>query len=136
MKYLNIGLLILLLFSCNSFDKDYYERITQIKFPNAYRMIASADNIEFMTITILDLDKSSCRKFAQDNNFEPVEQMYPLNLVGLHFLDTSIAKLPDSKKLLMRHFPKEPGKVGWTYLLDTTSCRLYCEIDYPDYAGN
>lgn len=55
MKYLNVGLLILLLFGCKSFDKDYYERITQIKFPNNYKVIASADNIEFMTITILTL---------------------------------------------------------------------------------
>jgi hypothetical protein len=136
MKYLNLGLLLLMLCGCKSFDRDYYERTTEIEFPNKYKMIATADNHEFLTITILDLDKSSCKDFARDNKFVPVDQTYPINLMGLHLLDTSLAKLPNPKTLVERHVSKQIGKVGWVYLLDTTTCRLYCEIEYPDPAGN
>ena len=136
MKYFTLCVLLLMSCSSKSFEKDYYERITKIEFPNNYKIIATADNGEFLTITILDLDKSSCKDFIANNKFEPVDQTYPINLMGLNFLDSSFSHLPNSKSLLERHVPKQEGKVGWTYLLDTTTFRLYCEIDYPDFAGN
>jgi hypothetical protein len=136
MKYLKLCLLLLISCSSKSFDKDYYERITKIEFPNNYKIIATADNGEFLTFTILDLDKSSCKDFAADNKFVPVDQAFPINLMGLHLLDTSFAKPLNPKSLLERYVFKQKGKVGWVYLLDTITCRLYCQIEYPDFGGN
>ena len=125
------------LVSCgDSFEKSYYEKTTNIQFPDKYKFVATADNGEFMTITILDLDKDGCRKFIADNNFQPFTDNFPPRLIGLAYLDSSLRNLPDSKVLLVNRHGKEYGKTGWTYFIDTTTCRLYCEIDYPDWGGN
>ena len=124
------------LISCgDSFEKSYYEKTTNIKFPDNYEFVASADNGEWMTITILDLDKNECKKFVADNNFQPINDFFP-RLDGLAYLDSSVRQLPDKNVLLMNHHDKQPGKTGWTYFIDTTTCRLYCEINYPDWGGN
>jgi hypothetical protein len=139
MKRLIIFSFLTLLIACNShtgFERRYYERTTKIKFPNNYKVVATVDNQEFITITLLDLDKETLKEFATDNNFELPNEKYRPRLLGLFFLDSVYHELPDTKTCLIRYVDKEPGKVGWTYLADTSSGRLYCEIRYPDAAGN
>jgi len=124
------------LFSCREgFDKNYYQKITNIKFPDNYELVATIDNGEFKTMTVLDLDKIDCKKFIRDNNFQPITDFFP-TMNGFIFIDKKIRKLPDKNVLLMNYHDKESGKTGWTYLIDTTTCRLYCEIDYPDWGGD
>ncbi len=119
-----------------SFEKEYYENITKIKFPHKYKIVATEDNGEFLTITIIDLDKDDCRKFVSENNFKPINNEYSANLMGLNFLKENFKKISNTKSLLIRQLGKIEGKTGWTYLVDTTKCRIYCEIDYPDFGGN
>lgn len=140
MKHLIIFSFLSVLCACSSnlgFETNYYEQITKIKFPEKYKVVATADNGEFVTITIIDVDKETCKKFVSDNNFKSIDEKYPPNLGGLIFLeDTVYQELPDTKTFLIRQVSKEPGQVGWTYLVDTTMGRLYCEINYPDWGGN
>jgi hypothetical protein len=88
-----------------------------------------------LTISILDLG-TPCKEFADKNKFVSIDPRSNVTLLGLKLLDSSFRTLPNRYQLLERHVDKIPGKVGWTYLLDTCKCRLYCEIDYPDYGGN
>ena len=135
-RWLLICTLSVVLVSCgDSFEKSYYEKVTRIKFPDNYKFVATADNGEYLTITILDLDKKDCKKFIADNNFQSISDFFP-KMIGLGYLDSSLRKLPDRKLLLMNYHDKQPGKTGWMYFIDTTNCRLYCEIDYPDSDGN
>ncbi len=139
MRLFIIILLFLYLFGCTTrqnFDKDYYERVTKIKFPDNYNIVTTADNGEFVTITILDLYKKDCRKFIIDNNFERWDKNYSFPFEGLFFLDSSYRKFPDSKSYYSNCKGKVRGQVGWTYVIDTLTCRLYCEIEYPDMGGN
>lgn len=124
-----------------SFDKDYYERTTKIKFPDDIKVVATADNGEFVTITIIDLNKSDCKKFIQDNKFETlykdtnsVFKHFTPDLIGLAWLDSKYRSLP-GKNLLVREMSFEKG-TGWTYYIDTLTCRLYCQINYPDWGAN
>ena len=129
-------ILSVILVSCkDKFEKSYYEKTTNIKFPDNYKFVATADNGEFMTIAILDLGKKDCKKFITEYNFEPITDFFP-KMIGIAYLDGNLGKLPDRTVSLVKYNDKEPGKVGWTYLIDTTTCRLYCEIDYPDWDGN
>lgn len=139
MKYLVQIVFFIFVWGCDSapsFEKDYYELITKIKFPDQFNTITTSDNGEFLTITILELRKEDCKKFIVENNFQPVDQTHVSYLMGLNQLDSAYQKLPDNKTLFERAVNKIPGKTGWTYLIDTTTCRLYCEIDYPDRGGN
>jgi hypothetical protein len=143
MKYIFLFVLIGLT-SCfpltsNRFDKDYYEKSTGIIFPRDYKVVTSFDNGEFMTITILDLNKSDCKKFIDDNKFKSTENIdslplySPPNLSGLAWLDSCYGELPD--KNLLANEKSFPNGTGWTYYIDTTTCRLYCQINYPDWAA-
>lgn len=146
MKGISVIFISLLLFSgCSTgdsnkdflteptFEKEYYEKVTNIKFPKNYKVIASADNGEFVTITIIDLSETDCKKFSTDNKFEPIEDKFPQDLIGVGYLDSVYRQIPDNNKLL-RNWGNNK-KTNWIYLLDTTTCRLYCQIDYPDWAG-
>lgn len=145
MKNILLFLVATILTSClgmisNSFDKEYYEETTKIKFPDDIKVVATADNGEFVTITIIDLNKSDCKKFIQVNKFESIYKdknsaftQFAPELIGLAWLDSTYRNLPE-KNLLVREMSSEKG-TGWTYYIDTLTCRLYCQINYPDWSG-
>ena len=123
-----IGTVILLVSCGNNFEKDSYERITNIKFPDHYKLVGTADNKEFITITILDLGRDDCNKFMKANNFEPMaDQCLPL--VQKWISDLNLPLPEDRSQLLSRC--GNDDKYRWTYLLDTAACRLFCQIKYP-----
>ena len=132
---------IFMLSSCDfsrGFEKDYYEKVTSIKFPESYDLVAAADNGEYLTIAILDFDRITCKRFIQKNNFYSVDKRLfkRFKLSGLTLLDSAYQKQPDIQNIMITGVSKFYGKVGWTYVIDTVACRLYCQIDYPDYGGN
>jgi len=118
-----------------TFDKVFYESVTSIKFPKDYKFITTADNGEFLTITIIDLNKNDWAKFAKDNKFEPIDDKFSQKqqLFGTNILDSTYSHVPENNKLLRNWGSNK--KTNWIYLLDTTTYRLYCQIDYPDAAG-
>ena len=108
------------------------ELVTKIHIPEDYKFIAGADT-DFIRITILDLDKNNCTALYKSNKFEPINDTLPLSPVCWNYLDSSFRQLPDKSKLV-----RLSGKNNWTnwiYLLDTTTCRLYGHISFPDLNG-
>jgi hypothetical protein len=139
MFVLRIVAIVSFLLSCNTapeFDIEFYQKTTSIQFPKDYKVVATTDNGEFLTITILDIEKNTLKAFTDQNNFIPVNDESETDLMGLQFLDSNYHLLPDTKLMLIKQVEKLQGKIGWTYLADTTTGRLYCEIDYPDFGGN
>ena len=108
------------------------ELVTKIHIPEGYNFVTGVDT-DFIRITILDLDKTNCIKFLKDNKFEPINDTLPQTFIGMNFLDSVYRQLPGNNKLI-----KLSGKNKWTnwiYLLDTTTCRLYGHISFPDLNG-
>jgi len=109
------------------------ELVTKIHIPEDYKFIAGVDT-DFIRITILDLDKKNCTEFYKSNKFEPISDTFPQTFIGMNYLDNVYRQLPENNKLL-----KLSGKKNWTnwiYLLDTTTCRLYGHISFPDLNGH
>lgn len=132
-KTIITAILLLSIISCTQtiyFEKDFYEKVSGIKLPHEYTLITTVDNGEFVTATILDFNHTDCQKFCKDNNFEPIPSTDSITLMGIYFIDSAYRKLPNQNQLLLNWGSK--GSNNWTYLLDTTNCRLYCEIFYPD----
>lgn len=137
MKNILLFSLTIFLASClgltsDSFDKEYYEKTSKISFPENLSVVATVDNGEFLTLTILDLDKSDCKAFIQKYDFGTLTGRESV-LTGLNFLDKKYRNLPD-KNLLVKEKSYDNG-TGWTYFIDTVNCRLYCQINYPDKEG-
>jgi hypothetical protein len=116
----------------STFEKAHSEFVTNIKFPEDYKFITGVDT-DVIRITIFDLDKKSCMKFYRDNSFEPIGDTLPRPLACMNYLDSAYRHLPDYKKLLIKYGIN--NRTYWTYLIDTTTCRLYCHISFPDYNG-
>ena len=116
----------------STFEKTHSELITQIHFPEGYKFITGVDS-NFIRITILDLDKKNCMKFYKENNLQPIEDTLPQNLSCMNYLDSAYTHLPDNKEMVIKRDTN--NRTYWTYLLDTTTCRLYCHISFPDYDG-
>ena len=145
MKYILLFFITIFLASClsmtsDSFDNNYYEKTTNIKLPKDYEVVTSIDNGEFLTITILDLNKSDCKKFILVNKFEALNKdtnsalkNFNPELSGLAWLDSSYRKM-SNKNLLVKEKSSTKG-TGWKYYIDTITCRLYCQINYPDWGG-
>ncbi len=111
---------------------EHNELITKVHIPEGSKFITGVDT-NFIRITVLDLDKVSCKAFFTSNKFGPVNDTFPQFFVGIGYLDTRYQQLPDNNKLV-----KLSGKNNWTtwvYLLDTTTCRLYGQISFPDLDG-
>lgn len=134
--------LVIFFLSCSSpsgverFDQNFHEAATKIKFPAPFIVVTTHDNSEYCVVSILDLSRTDCNRFAKENNFVKLELPNPETYFTLRMLDSNYRKFPDEKRLLINYHGKEYGKAGWIYLLDTVDCRLYCEIDYPDMGGN
>jgi hypothetical protein len=114
------------------FNKEHNEQVTKIHSPEGYKFNTEV-YIDFIRISIIDLDKKNCAKFNKDNKFEPINDTLPQTLIGMNYLDSVYRQLPDNNKLV-----RISGKAKWTkwiYLLDTTTCRLYCHFSFPDYNG-
>jgi hypothetical protein len=109
------------------------ELVTKIHIPEGYKFITGVDT-DFIRITILDLDKKNCTEFYKTNKFESINDTFHQTFIDMDYLDSVYTQLPDNNKLL-----RLSGKNNWTnwiYLLDTTTCRLYGHISFPDWYGH
>lgn len=114
-------------------NEAHNELVTKIHIPEDYKFITGVDT-DFIRITILDLDKKNCTGFYKDNKFEPINDTFPQIFIGINYLDSVYRQLPATNKLL-----RLSGKAkftNWIYLLDTTTCRLYGLISFPDWNGH
>src|SRR4051812_35917225 len=79
------------------FNKEHNEQVTKIRLPEDYKFITEVD-IDFIRISIIDLDKKTCSKFYKDNKFEPISDTLPQTLIGIDYLDSAYRQLPGNNK--------------------------------------
>lgn len=103
--------------------------LAKIQIPDSYRFITGAVK-NFIRIIVIDLDKKDCVEFYKTNEFEPIGDGLPRPLACMNYLDSKYWH-PDNKKLLCKFGWAK--RTYWTYLLDTTNCRLYFHVSAPDY---
>jgi hypothetical protein len=134
MKHFICLLAIFLLGSCTytSFEKEYYERISEVRFPDHFTLVESIDNGEFITLAVLVLAEKG-NHFVRQYPFKPLSSGWVPPL-GLAYLSPSLRQLPDITKML--EYAGSTKQNSWRYLIDTTTGRLYCEIQYPDMSGD
>ena len=114
-------------------NEAHNELVTKISIPDGYKFIAGVDT-DFIRITILDLDKKNCSEFYKKNKFESISDTLPQTFIGINYLDSVYRQLPDNNKLL--RLSGKTNYTNWIYLLDTTTCRLYGHISFPDWKGH
>ena len=116
------------------FDKDYYERISGIKFPDKYKIIETRDNGEFVTIVSMHVAAADLQMMIKNNKFDTLKPQQPIHFFGLGLLKKI---KPDLEPLANKFvFQKKNGKNDCTYLIDLNKNILWAEISYPDWGGN
>jgi len=134
-----VYLIALLIFcSCSDFEpyfeKDYYEKVSGIKFPGSAKAIESIDNGEFVTTTVFKIDNIKLWEFINFYSFDTVGKPFTLRLFGDSYLKMNKPDYFSDKNLYYKAGTK--GKTSWLYLIDTNIKMLWAEIQYPDMAGN
>jgi hypothetical protein len=126
---------IIIFFSCNNegyYNKDFYERISNIKIPKSAHVIESIDNGEFVTTTVFIVDSITLKDFIHSYSFA-TSPLMP-RLFGNSYLIKNKLDIPDSNNLYYKAGTK--GKNSWLYIIDLKQKKLWAEVQYPDWSGN
>ena len=137
MRYIPIIIFTLFFSSCFDknldFEKEYYERITGIKFPDKYKVLDAFDNGEFLTGAVFQFDSITMKNFIIQNNFDTLKDL------DFHFINIGLFDKKFQPKRTTNSFFfiiwKSKEKNNWTYLADLNTNRLWTEISYPDWGG-
>lgn len=134
MKYLYIFFCSMFLTACfEPFEKDYYERITNIKFPSNYKVLETFDNGEWLTATVFAVDSMELRRFVLNNKFDTVSDITLLHFWGNAQLSHYPFVLETNSNIY--YIRKNRNKNHFTYIADLTKNMLWAEISYPDFGG-
>jgi hypothetical protein len=124
-----------ILLACEiQFDKDYYEKVSGIKFPDKYKVLETFDNGEFLTATVFEIDSITLVEFIKKNHFDT-----PQNLTDLTSFSQSVLKnhkpiFTSTKNIYLLR--KSKDKNHWNYFADLNQKKLWAEISYPDWSGD
>ena len=144
-----------LLFSCGAPDspektltwEEQYAQITHVDFPKGFKLISNSpsNSNDLIKKTIIDLSQKDCQTFYKSYGFMPVEDTVSQHLFSSKLMDSIYKLIPDRKKFLHLYGKKSgspkyfkyniENDANWVYLLDTTTCRLYCLISNADFNG-
>lgn len=130
--------IIFLMFSCKQkikFEKEFYERQTENKFPDKYKVLSTTSGESFK-ITVIEVGNTDCKAFIKNNKFQPLEQQdtafvqYHRQMVEIsnREFDELHERFPFSKAMIIVEHPKEQKETSCTYILDTLNCYLYCQV--------
>ncbi len=130
-------LIIIGIFSCTAcfqngvgFERDFYERVSRIKFPTKYKVLETFDNGEWLTGTVLRIDSSTLSDFVVCNHFDTLHSLNKLHLFSQAYLVQNKLILTNTNNVFF--LTRSQDKNEWTYIADLNSRRLWAEIIYPD----
>ncbi|MCX6317991.1 MAG: hypothetical protein NTW29_11915 [Bacteroidetes bacterium] len=121
--------------SCGlSFEQNYYERISGMKFPDGIRVIETFDNGEYLTTTTLQTDSSELVTFLNKYHLGQLKNFNANQYLGKTYLKKH---LPDFHNLTNLYCKTgSNGKNSWIYIIDIERKLLWAEIQYPDWGGH
>ena len=123
-------------YSCGQsiwFEKDYYERISGIKFPANYEILETFDNGEFLTATVFRIDSIELLNFIKTNHFDSLQNLRDAQLLSERYFTNNIPHFTSTKNLFIAW--KTEDKVDYKYIVDLNTNKLWAEIRYPDWGG-
>ncbi len=127
--------------------KEQYELITHIELPNNYKIISNdtSSSGSLVKKTIIELNRTDCIEFCKNNGFGPVNDSISPLLFGSSLMDSIYRLIPDRSKFLHKYGKRSASpkyfkydtekNTNWVYLLDTTTCKLYCLVSFADLNG-
>jgi len=132
-----IFIVSILLCSCfsdsDSFEKEYYEKVSGIKFPEDYKVLETFDNGEWLTGTVLKIDNIILKNFVAENGFDTLKNVNDLHFLSNSYLNDYKAKFTETKNIF--YLSQARDKNSWTYVVDLNTNILWTEIRYPDWGG-
>lgn len=137
MRDILIIILSSLLTSCfgngNSFEKSYYEKVSNIKFPEKYKVLETFDNGEWLTGTVFKIDSSALMNFVIENHFDTLQNLNDIHLFSNNYLTRFKADFKSTKNVYF--IRRSVNKNNWIYVADLNENKLWAEISYPDWGG-
>lgn len=117
----------------NSFEKDYYEKVSGIKFPDKYKVLETFDNGEWLTGTVLEIDSTTLKRFVIANHFDTLQNLNDIRLISNNYLTRHKANFKTTKNIYFTR--KSVNKNNWTYVANIDDNKLWTEVSYPDWGG-
>jgi hypothetical protein len=128
-------LMIFILSSCHKeFDKEYYEKVTDVRFDFKYRVLETVDNGEWLTATVFKVDKPVLIDFIEKYHMDTSATDFELNFFSRPFLENNKADFKSPGNIYFVKHSK--GKINWNCIADMNTNRLWVEISYPDHSGD
>ena len=115
------------------FEKDYYEKISGIKFPDKYEVLETFDNGEWLTGTVFKIDSSTLIKFVSNNHFDTLKNIQDIHLLSDGYFTKNKLDLTNLNDIYFIN--KSKNKKDWRYVVDLNKKILWAEISYPDWGG-
>ncbi len=138
MRNFSMLILTIMLTSCMGcsigFEKEFYEKVSHIKFPKKYKVLESFDNGEWLTGTVLAIDNAPLKKIIAENGFDTLRKMSDLHFLSNSYLTRHKAEFRTVHNIFF--ISKSENRNNWTYVVDLNDNRLWAEISYPDWSGN
>jgi hypothetical protein len=134
-QFLILVFLSNILASCEiQFEKNYYERISGIKFPAKYKVLETFDNGQFLTATVFEIDSLTLLKFIKENNFDTLRNLGDLTMFSESVLKKYKPAFTTTTNIFV--IRKSKDKNHWNYVVDFNQRKLWAEISYPDWNGD
>lgn len=135
-QYISIFSFLVFISSCfeKTFEKEYYERVSGIKFPNHYKVLESFDNGEWLTGTVLAIDSVTLANYIVDHRFKTLQNLKDFHLISVSYLTEYKPNFKTTNNVY--YISESRGKNSWTYVADLNSKKLWAEIQYPDWSGD
>lgn len=134
-KFIETLAALFLMQACNqSYDKDFYKRISGIGIPANASVIETFDNGKFMTVTSFKVTQADISQLRKKYKFVPADSSYFPGFMGNSYLKGPKPANSDLNKCFMR--VDREGITTFLYVLDTSRQILWAEINYPAWEAN
>lgn len=127
--------------------EEQYAEITRVDLPRGFKVISTTppNSKDLIEKTVVEINEKDCRVFYKSYGFKAVEDSVSPLIFGSKLMDSVYRLIPERNKFLHLYGKKAASAkyfkyntengANWVYLLDTTTCRLYCLISKADLNG-
>lgn len=135
MKQILYILIAVSVFSCGvDCETGYIERVSNVGLPKNIEIIECNDNGVTLVATVFHTDSVGIEKLLRENEFEKVPADYSPRFFGMSLLDSANLNFGNKENLFLLEDCIETN--SWYFLLNEKRGIVWCEVQYPDWAGD
>lgn len=118
-------------------DKQWYEKISGIKFPEKFEVVETGA-LDYASIAVLMVDSQNLKSFVATNHFDSLKNLNELlPLIAESTLKKYKPNLQSTKGIyLLNEISKTVKEDSWVYVADINRGLLWVQVKYPDFSGN